>query len=484
MLTLNKTEELELKLELARIDFWSYCQLKYPRQYTNERQYLKQVCNGIQNFIEQDEKKFLVLTMPPRHRKSFTATSLTEWLFGIDNTNKVMTGSYNENLSTTFATKVRDIILEKGDPVEGYVYYKDIFPNTKVKYGEASKSYWALEGSTEKNYLATSPTGTATGIGARYIIIDDVIKNDKEAYNEMVKEGHWQWLTNTMMQRTEGDDFKVIIIMTRWATDDLAGRVIEEYGELVEHISFSAVQEDGTMLDPTVLTPRNYEIKTRNMNPDIVEANYNQKPIDIKGRLYNDFMTYEELPEGAKDLPTHNYTDTADKGTDYLCSVSYKVFQDQVYITGVVMSDEDMETTEPLVVDMFHELQVDDATIESNNGGRGYRRNIQRLLKEKYNYIKCVFTDKTQTSNKEARILASSAWVQNNVYMPHNWKQKFGKDFKDQLLKYQKKGKNEHDDAPDALAGIYEAVTDTKRVQILSGLNTRRRSTTLKRRGL
>lgn len=460
--------QLEARKELARRNFYDYCKVKYPKQYTDERVYLKGVCDKIQAFIDQDEKKFLVLTMPPRHRKSLTATNLTEYLFGIDNGNKVMTGSYNENLSTTFATKVRDTILEQGEPVKDYVYYKDIFPKTKVKYGEASKQYWALEGSTEKNYLATSPTGTATGIGANYIIIDDVIKNDKEAYNEMVKEGHWQWLTNTMMQRTEGDNYKIIIIMTRWATDDLAGRVIEEYGDLVEHISFSAVQEDGSMLDDTVLNARNYEIKTRKMNPDIVEANYNQKPIDIKGRLYSDFMTYDELPEGAKDSPTFNYTDTADNGKDFLCSVSYKVFNDEVYITGVVISDEAMEYTEPLVCEMFIETGVTQATIESNNGGRGFRRNIERILRETHRYIKCVFTDKNQTSNKEARILSSSSWVQNNVYMPRNWKEKYPKEFKDQLLKYQKKGKNEHDDAPDVLAGIYESVTNDKRIQILS----------------
>lgn len=465
MLSLTKAEQRELKLELARINFWAYCQLKYPRQYSEERVYLKQVCTKIQDFIEQDAKKFLVLTMPPRHRKSLTATNLTEWLFGVDNSNKVMTGSYNENLSTTFAAKVRDTILEQGDSTEEHTIYREIFPETKVKHGEASKSYWALEGSTEKNYLATSPTGTATGIGARYIVIDDVIKNDKEAYNSLIKEGHWQWLTNTMMQRTEGDDYKIIIIMTRWATDDLAGRVIDEYEDLVEHISFSAVQPDGSMLDDTVLNERNYEIKTLKMNEDIVEANYNQKPLDVKGLLYSDFMVYEELPEGARDLPTYSYTDTADKGTDYLCSVAYKVFNDEVYVTGVVMSDEDMETTEPLVAEMFAEQQVTDATVESNNGGRGFRRNIERLLRETYLYVKCVFKDKNQTSNKEARILSSSSWVQNNVYMPVNWKQKFPKAFKDQLLKYQKKGKNEHDDAPDVFAGIYEAVTNDNRIQ-------------------
>jgi hypothetical protein len=99
----------------------------------------------------------------------------------------------------------------------GTIVYNNIFPHTKIKYGQASASLWALDGSSQDNYLATSPTGTATGFGANLIVIDDIIKNAEEAYNEIVLDKQWSWFTNTMMQRTEGDDWKVIAIMTRWA---------------------------------------------------------------------------------------------------------------------------------------------------------------------------------------------------------------------------------------------------------------------------
>ena len=69
-----------------------------------------------------------------------------------------MTGSYNETLSSTFAKQVRDSIQEEDG------IFSKVFPDTKIKYGEASASKWALKGSEEANYLATSPTGTATRI--------------------------------------------------------------------------------------------------------------------------------------------------------------------------------------------------------------------------------------------------------------------------------------------------------------------------------
>lgn len=451
----------EAKKELARRYLYDYCQLRYPKLYKDERLYLKEVCEKIQQFTEQNEKRFLVINLPPRFLKSLTGTCLVEWLFGLNPKLKVMTGSYNETLSTTFARKVRDTIDEQ--PSKGIEVYNNLFPKTKVKYGQASKSLWALDGSGQDNYLATSPTGTATGFGANYIILDDIIKNAEEAYNSMVLDKHWDWFTNTMMSRTEGDSWKVIDIMTRWAKDDLAGRIIDNYGDLVEVITFKAVQDDGSMLCEDILTKEDYLIKTQEMASEIVEANYNQKPIDVKGRLYESFMTYETLPDSAKDARKLNYTDTADKGADFLCSVCYTPIGEDVYINDVYISDDKMEVTEPEVADMLDRNNVNEAEIESNNGGRGFARNIERLLKERQ-CLKCVVTDKPQTANKEARILSSSAWVSRHVFMPPNWIKKYPQ-FAKQLLSYQRKGKNEHDDAPDVMASIYERVANTRQVE-------------------
>ena len=260
----------EARLELARREFYDYCRLKYPSHYTRDRRYLAEVCHRLQAFVEQNDKRFLVINLPPRHYKSFTATNFVEWYFGRKPDRKVMTGSYNETLSTTFARKVRDTIEERG-AVGGPLVYRDVFPDTQIKYGQASASLWALAGSSQDNYLATSPKGTATGFGANIVLIDDVIKNSEQAYNETVLEQHWDWFTNTMMQRLEGDDWKVIVIMTRWATNDLAGRVLASY-EHVEHITYTAVQADGSMLAPSILTRRDYDLKTQNMNPDFIEA--------------------------------------------------------------------------------------------------------------------------------------------------------------------------------------------------------------------
>ncbi len=447
--------KLEAKKELSRREFWQYCKFTSPDFYSEDRAFLKDLAEKLQWFVEEAEEQFMVVNMPPRHGKSRTATKFVQWLFGkFGKGIKVMTGSYNETLSGTFAKQVRDTIAEK--PTLGVTVYNDIFPDTKIKYGEAAAQKWALDGSEEANYLATSPTGTSTGFGCNIMIIDDLIKTAEEAYNANRLQQLNSWFTDTMLSRTE-NGFKIIIIMTRWNSNDLAGYVLENY-ENVIHINYKAIQEDGTMLCPEVLSKKDYEVKTKNMNKDIVEANYQQAPIDVKGRLYSKIKTYTDVPKDEKGNPLFkyilNYTDTADEGSDFLCSICYGMYNQEYYVLDVYYTKDAMEITEPETARMLTANNVGCAIIESNNGGRGFARNVERECRErgnKHTNIKWFH----QSKNKIARILSNSTSVMNNVYFPVNWQDRWP-DFSRDIKKYQKEGKNEHDDAPDCLTGVYE----------------------------
>ena len=122
---------------------------------------------------------------------------------------------------------------------------------------------WTLEGE-HVSYLATSPGGTVTGFGATVMILDDIIKNAEEALNETVLENHWAWFTNTMLSRLESHDHvsKLLIVATRWNTNDLSGRAIEHYksiGVPFRLITKAAKQEDGTMLCDDVFNIDSYK---------------------------------------------------------------------------------------------------------------------------------------------------------------------------------------------------------------------------------
>lgn len=446
----------KMKRYAARHDFFTYAELMAPDFYKSERRFLVSFAETLEDFMDGDND-VLIVNMPPRHGKSRTMSLFSSWLLGRDNSIKIMTASYNERLATQFAKNVRNTIsTAKAD--DDITVFSDIFPETKVSRGDASMNLWSLDGGYS-NYLATSPTGTATGFGARLMIIDDLIKNSMEAMNERVLDDQWDWFANTMLSRIEGGrggGGKLIIVMTRWSSKDLAGRALEllpERGYTVQHVNLKALQDDGTMLDESILSRESYDALMKTQSPEIASANYQQEPIDLKGGLYKVFKTYEQAPEFIK---IWNYTDTADTGNDYHTSIVFgETRTHQAYILDVIHTQEPMSVTERLEAEQLDRYAVNVAKIEYNNGGAGFERQVMALTKGQ-----TVFRGFHQSNNKEARIYSNASWVEENVYYPSDWANRFPSYYK-AMQTYQANGKNKHDDAPDATTGIAETLNKT-----------------------
>lgn len=374
-----------------------------------------------------------------------------------------MTGSYNETLSTSFSKMVRDSITEKKADKDK-VIFSDIFPQTNIKQGDGAANLWSLE-KGNNNYLATSPTGTATGFGANIIVIDDLIKNASEANNSLNRDKQWSWFTDTMLSRLEGNDWKIIVVMTRWHSKDLAGRLISHCNEnkiSYKQILYKAIKEDGSMLCDDILNYDSYTIKTKTMSPEIALANYQQEPIDLKGTLYKSFKTYDEIPKDMfgnyKFTEIKSYCDTADTGDDYLCNIIYGVLNREAYILDVYYTKDHMEITEKEVAKRLTEFKVNNALVEGNNGGRGFARQVDRNLRELGNH-KTIVRTFHQTNNKNARILSNATWVMEHIYYPSNWHNKWNEYFVS-MKEYQREGKNPHDDAQDATTGVAENIIE------------------------
>ena len=440
-----------LKCELARREFWEYCKLLHKDFYREDREFLKELCYKLQEFYYNDDE-FMIVNEPPRHGKSFTATNFVEWVLGRNPLERIMSASYSHDLSKNFSKKVRGTIST--EKIGDNIVYSDIFSETKLKFGSSEAMKWQTDKSNQINYLATSPSGSATGFGCTLMVIDDLVKNAYEANNESILEAQYEWFVNTMLSRREGKK-KVLIIMTRWSSKDLAGKILEYVKEnniSYSHINFKAEQEDGTMLCPSIFDKKASERAKQLMGEDIYEANYNQTPIDMKGCLYSSLQTYSELPTI---LEICNYTDTADEGTDYLCSINYAICSDdKAYILDVIYTQDAMEITEPLVAGMLTKDDVNYAVIESNNGGKGFARNVERICRENNNNH-TMFKRFTQTKNKVSRILTGATGVMQNVIFPEDWKSMYPKFYKD-VTQFQRLGKNKVDDCVDVLTGIYE----------------------------
>ncbi|MCT0038743.1 terminase, partial [Lactococcus lactis subsp. lactis] len=216
-------------------------------------------------------------------------------------------------------------------------------------------------------------------------------KNAEEANNATVLEKHWDWFVNTMLSRLESGG-KIIINMTRWHSEDLAGRALRELpnnGFRVKHINFKAFNEQtNEMLCDDVLTLEDYKRKVKTMGADIASANYQQEPIDVKGRLYSEFQTYNARSEYKK---IWNYCDTADTGKDYLCSIVWGETSDGFAdVLDIIYTQKPMEYTENAVANQLINNRVNASRIERNNGGRSFARSVRDKIQGK---VACAVED-------------------------------------------------------------------------------------------
>ena len=421
------------------------------------------------------EIRRLIVTMPPQHGKSSGAsTLLPAYLLGLDPDCRVAIASYSGTLASKFNRRVQRILSTRE--------YADLFPQTTIKQGSKPPSYIRTADEVEVidhlgGLLSVGREGSLTGNRVDCFILDDLYKDALEANSPLIRANCWEWYTSVVRTRMHNRS-RELIVFTRWHEEDLIGKILEK--EPVDpltswsqigstpaghwlHLNFEAIQSaPATEIDPrplgTALWEEQHGIallkEKRQLDPQQFEAMYQGHPTAREGLLYGaQFAEYDALPHEI--VRRANYTDTADTGDDYLCSMSYVVDSDGViYITDVVFSREPMEVTEPLVADLLQRTDTRLAAIESNNGGRGFARAVQRLAPAtKVEWFH-------QHGNKEARILSNSATVIHLIRFPRGWHTRWA-DLYTQLTTYRRAYRaNRWHDAADVLTGIIERETE------------------------
>lgn len=463
----NRKELIKLlaMVELARRKggFWYFCRLMIPAVYNDKRPYLKKLCEDLENFWNDDTKKYFLLSIPPRHCKTLTIGLFVCYLLGLDYNTKIMTGSYNEDFSSILCKTIRNRIQEQKIDVDRIVY-SDIY-ESKIERGSGQAHQFKLEGSNVINVLSTSINGKSTGFGANLIILDDMLKSASESYNIKTKEKIYEWFTDTLLSRLEGQKQKVIIIGTRWAKDDLIGRVLDWNDEKTIEVNLKAYDEKtDKMLCDEILNKAQFEELKKRLSEEIFMANYQGIPLDLKDKLYSNFQIYDNsdlLDEKGNKIEFNRriaYIDTADTGSDSLVMVSIgwtNKYPNRLFILDIYMTKDTMEFTEKEVAKRIKEFNIDFCRIESNNGGRGFGRNVKRIYEEEMKEKSCMFKFFTQNKNKQSRLYTYRHDVQTILYYPRDWSILYPDYFKE-MVEMKSQAQNPHDDAADATTGIIE----------------------------
>jgi predicted phage terminase large subunit-like protein len=162
----------------------------------------------------------LIVSMPPRHGKSETISRyLPAWYLGRFPDRRVMLCSYEASFAASWGRKARELVEEFGDELFG----------VRVSETSSSASAWEIERHAG-GMVTAGVGGPLTGKGAHLLVMDDPIKNAEEAASELMREKAWEWWRSTARTRLQRPG-KVVLVMTRWHEDDLAGRLLGAMAE-------------------------------------------------------------------------------------------------------------------------------------------------------------------------------------------------------------------------------------------------------------
>lgn len=229
--------------------------------------------------------------VPPRHGKSELASRrFPAWYLGRHPERQIIAASYNANFAADFGRDVRNLVA---DPI-----YTRLFEGTQLRPDSTAADRWNT--SQGGAYVAAGVGTAVTGRGAHVALIDDPIKDREEADSALARDRVWHWYTNVLYTRLMPGG-AIILIMTRWHEDDLAGRLLEnekQGGDKWRVVNLPAIADAGDQLGRQpgdALWPGWYGIEALNRirlaltlrdGPRAWEALYQQRPQPDEGSYF------------------------------------------------------------------------------------------------------------------------------------------------------------------------------------------------------
>lgn len=285
-------------LDTARSNFANFV-LWVDRTYTM-KWYHRILANALER-VARGTLRRLMVNMPPRHGKSQLVSRLfPAYLLGRNPHQKVICASYNAELASLMNRDVQRVIDSPN--------YQEVYPATKLSTHNArSVSGKALRNSDmfeivehSGSYRGVGVGGGVTGMGGEKIILDDVVKSEEEARSPTYRQKTWDWYTNTLLTRQQYGAC-VVLCMTRWHEDDLAGRILQRAiedpkADQWEVINYPAIREDDSNPDDPrqigeALWPELYDLEyLERMRASMGDAGfvglYQQRPAVVGGAIF------------------------------------------------------------------------------------------------------------------------------------------------------------------------------------------------------
>ncbi len=411
------------------------CDLLYFARYVDRDfqspAHIKMIADKL-TAVKEGSCKRLIINMPPRHGKShLTSKIFPAWYIGNNPKAQFIIASYAATLATEFSRWIRNTTKDQ--------YYQDIF-DVKLKDDSQAADRW--ETSEGGVMVGAGVGGAITGRGADIALIDDPVKNYEEAISETVQEKVWDWFNSTLRTRLHPGG-SIILIMTRWTENDLAGKLLKHEPDKWEVLKLPAISERNEALWPDRYSLSDLREIERTTTTKIFSALYQQEPVDVTERIFTD-PKYCRVPEG---LPLIAYIDPAMGGDDYTALTIGTISEGKIYIVAGYCWKKQIDETYDIAEYLCNGFNVRTLIVEANQAqiAIAYEFNRRGLN------VKTVY----QFKNKHFRIVHFGKRYWDHIYFNDEMlNTDDGREYMEQLLTYSELSK--HDDVPDSLSGLVQ----------------------------
>lgn len=307
----------ELEKELARRSYAAYLE-RATRGTWKPHPHLSPIVDVFQRILDGETGMRVIINCPPQVGKSLTGTKNfpARYLAQFPD-HRVMVTTYGDDLAKEFGSNNRSA-------------FEDVIPelfDVQINPRKRADKDFGVYG-REGSFYATTLESGSTGKSAELLIIDDPVKNDMDANSPVKRNKTYNEWRKSFFTRLQSKS-NVIVIMTRWHEDDLAGRLLTDGSFDWEHIVITAEAEENDILGRPLGAPIAPEMgKDEKWLADVKRAigtlafngMFQQRPAPAGGSVFKDkwFRYYKVLPKFDSMAMSWDCTFKANDDSDYV----------------------------------------------------------------------------------------------------------------------------------------------------------------------
>lgn len=267
--------------------YYNFIALRY-KDYV-DAPHIKELADLLMKLYLTDSSKNLCVSIPPRHSKSSIMTiAFPLWLIFQDPDMNILIINAEASLSENFGIRLREYVKDYGEIFDVKV--------SDVKHSSTHLKFENSKGDLYKGSIRlTGSNGSITGQDADILILDDIYKGFADITPSLL-EKKIEWFKTMIIQRKEPDT-KLMILHTRWASNDLQGYLMEHSPDKYEFFSYPAIKKDGSPLWAERYTIEFLKAQLEEMGERLFSCIFQQKPLDETGSFFNvDKVIFHDEP--------------------------------------------------------------------------------------------------------------------------------------------------------------------------------------------